>query len=1148
MSTGGINWQTVNLPFATGLNQRSDDRARPIAFLDICKDVQFDEHGGIQTRLPFAALSNDIFGGGTLSNCRRIDWVNGELVVFTIDSVYSWNAQLAKWVLRGTHLAVAVTERVMFTTTGDQLDADRAELSGTIVYTWAEGAASLRRVFVAAIDKATGAVLLTPTTLTGATYLLPRVVALTTKILLFAHDISANLVCWALDPASPGTAIAGAPTTVLASVANSFYDVVKIDSQDKAVGAVRRTTTTSYTIFTVTAGLTVAASTKARTADGPLAVASLPGGGLSTQVIRGNGTNIQGDFITTATLADVTTGQAVGTAAGTPVNQIAAAYRSVQNGGAFRCYAFWSAQESTTAATWATKFNFVDSAGTIGTQAAFIQHLAPASRAFDHNGSVYLWMAFGGQSTFSGAGDLGFQSFQTQNTYFLYRDDQYLSNAKAVATHGGGLTSTTGHLSGVALTSGSTTYSWCGTERRRLELGGVKHVGFAARAPVDVTFEFDSNRARRVARLGAALYVAGGEIMQYDGVRLVEAGFHIYPWLFGLIDAGGGSMSPGDYAYKMTWRYETAAGELDRSTTATIGSVTVTGSSTSIPVSAPLTATHKTAVVPAVEVWRTAEDPISDSPFFLVSSQDPSALTNPNRYLPNDPTATTLPTFNDFAADATVIALEANPENDGVLENTAPPPAQIIVATDTRLFLGAVANDPDSVWYSRQRAEGEVAGFHETLRVPVPRPGGDMTAIAFHNETLTVFRETAIYAFPGEGFNNFGQGQNFGPKRDISLDVGAVSQESVAVTPLGTIFKSSKGWHMLTPGWSVQYIGGAVSDYDTETVHAVDVLEAQHQVRILTSGRMLVWDYLASRPESPMGQWGEWTISDGVHATMWQGTHVYLTATGPKQQQTSYAALTYGMDVERTWKLEDILQGASRCRKLQFLGEYRSAFLARVRVAYNYKRTGGVPDYVDDKAWSPSPTVVGGPLQLRHSPKRPICESITVRITAVTSSVLATRATATLAVPVQTSGTNWTATFQAVGLGELGNAVTLRLAFVVGTGSIDVRDHFAFDPATSSWSPAVGTIGVLVTGTPTVAQLEAAIVAGTDLATLSSADGTPSKVVNVAAMAALAVVTGAFTGGAFGSPTGEALKLTGLGLEVGVEPGLFRGLPAAQQQ
>lgn len=1146
MAYGGLNWQVMNLPLAAGLQQRTDDRARPQPYLDICHDAQFDEIGGTQTRLPYLAMSNNIFGGGTLSNCRRLAVVNGELVLFTNDSLYSWNVQQSAWVLRGTHLAVAVAETPVFATTGDQIDGDRAELSGTVVYAWSEGGI----MFAAAVDKASGSVLTSPVSQIGSSSR-PRLVTLATKILLF-FEVGTALKVLAIDPASPATALTGGPlvTVLAAGTFNLYYDVVRAGTQDLVVGACRRVTTTSYTAFTVTPALTVTTSTKARTADGPLAVSAIPDG-TQTQVVRANGTNIQGDLLTTSTLADVFTAQAVGTAAGTPVNQIAAAHRSVQNGGAYRCYAFWSAQESASSASWVSKFNFVDNANTLGTQANFIRHLAPASRAFDYAGSIYVWLTFAGATTFNGTGSFSVPNIALQNTYFLYRDDTFLV-AKSIAGQGGGFAASTGRLPGVALTSASTGFSWCGTKRRRIEVANEGR-NFAAREPVDVVFTFDTNEARRAAVLGQTLYIAAGELLQYDGTRLTEVGFHIYPWVLSMIDSAlGGAVAVGPYAYKSTWRCPNARGETERSTTATIGLVTVTGNSVTVPTIAPLTVTHKTTVPPAVEFWRTIINPTPEFPFYLVTSNDPAALTNPNRYEPNDPTLSSLPQLTDLLSDASIAVLETNPENGGALENLSPPPAAIIVATDTRLFLAGVAGDPDRVWYSRERNDGEVASFHDVLTIDIPRQGGAITAIWFQDETLYVARQSALYVVPGRGLDNAGGGAGFGPARVISADIGVISQESVVLTPHGTLFQSKKGWQLLDrSGSAVLYVGGAIFDYETETVLATSIAETQHHVRILTNQRVILWAYPreggagGSYPQQMAagGQWGDWTVSDGVHACMWQGQHVILTATGPKVQQATYSNLTYGLDVEETWIKVADLQGAARCRRVQPLGEARSEFLLRMRLAYNYD-----PTYVDDVVWS----LASGTLQVSHGPQRPACEAIKVRLTAVAELARAHLLTAAALSPVVgTSGTAWTATWNATSAfpGELGNALSMSISFESGANLVDVRDHFGWQPSLSAWLPVIGRIGVRVrctAGTLTVAALETAIAAGTALATLAAADATPTKTIDIATMAGQSA-TGAFSAGTFTAPTGEAMKLTGLALDVGIEGGLYRRLAAAQK-
>jgi hypothetical protein len=392
----------------------------------------------------------------------------------------------------------------------------------------------------------------------------------------------------------------------------------------------------------------------------------------------------------------------------------------------------------------------------------------------------------------------------------------------------------------------------------------------------------------------------------------------------------------------------------------------------------------------------------------------------------------------------------------------------------------------------------------------------------------------------------------------------------VVLTPHGTLFQSRKGWQLLDrSGSALRYVGGAIFDFETETVLATSIVETQHHVRILTSQRMILWAYPretgdgGSYPQQMAagGQWGEWTISDGIHAVMWQGQHVYLTATGPKIQQTSYANLTFGIDVEETWiKLAD-LQGAGRVRKIQPLGEYRSAHLLRLRIAYNYD-----PTYIDDVVWSPSPAVVGGPLQFVHGPRRPACQAIKVRITAVTDAVRAQLLTASMSPTVPTSGAAWTSTWRAATPGESGNRLTMTVSAVAfsavtapnlplempfdlisESGAVLVNDNAAWSPSTASWIAAPNNIGVLVAGSLTVADLEAAVAATTMLATLVTPDATPAKTVDTAAMLAVAQVsTGAFTGGAYGVPDGEALRLTGLALEVGIEGGLYRRLAKEQ--
>jgi hypothetical protein len=1173
----GLTWQTLQFGLTSGLETKGDARAASPPALDIARDVQAEEIGGLQTRPPFSTMSNDIFGGGDLANCRRLSAVNDELVLFTDDELYSWNAQLAAWILRGTHLACTVDETPRFEAPGDQIGGDRAELNGTIINAWVEGAV----VFAAATDKTTGSVLVSPTAVSTAIDR-PKLVALGTTILLFTQATSTSLTVRAINPASPGAGIAGAGTSVMAANFNANYDVVKAGTQDLAVGVARRSVTTSYEIFRVTPALAVTTATKARTADGPLAVASIPDG-TQTQVVRQNGANVQGDLLTTSTLADVFTNSAI--AGGlTNVQQIAVAFSTVASGGFFTATVFLSLNEASTGTGGSLTRNTITNNNVVGSAVAVAPRLGVASRAFAALGRVFVWGVFARENEItglSGATAVGVRA-ALQNTYFLYRDDGLLVGKALFAVAGGHLPSF-GCLPTVAPTSDTgLDFAWCAARRRLIDLGsGNGHTGYAARSPVEVAFSFDSDRARRTAALGRTLYVADSIPLQYDGAALVEVGFLIYPFNFFVTNGGAGSIVAGDYVYKSTLAWPNAKGEIDYSTTAVGAKITAPGANRhAIQVNA-LNVTRRSAATtaPAMRVWRTTVDPLADTPFFQVTGNDPALLagTVDNGYIPNNIAASVLPStgafvLNDTFADTTLTTKESNPENGLVLEYLAPPGASIIVATDTRLFLAGVSGDPDAVWYSRERREGEVASFHDTLRVEVPRNGGDITSIWFQDEVLYVARETAIYALPGVGLDNLGQGQNFGPARIVSLDVGCVSHDAQALTPVGTLFRSNKGWCLLDRGGGVRYVGAPVAAFDADTVRACHVMTSKHHVRVLTSGRILVWDYRglvdAVNPDGT-GQWFEWTISDGVHATMWQGRYVYLTATGPKIEETAMTGLTYGIDVETPWVKMNDLQGWGKLGAILALGEWRSDFLLRIRVARDYQYDGaGNPVYFDDKVWNPSPTTVGSVLQVRHSPTQPQGQAFKVRLTAVSEAERADLVTTSLSPQVETDGAVWTATWLAADThpGEMGNRLTMSVAFaafvapgdvdefpyslpfefVSETGSVMVKDHFTWSPTLERWREDEGNIGVLVAGEVTVGDLETAIAAASSLATLGTPDASPSKAIDASDHDISC--TASFTGGTYGTPTGEACKLTGLAFEVGIDPRAYKRLPAEQKQ
>lgn len=967
-----LDLQVVHIPLAYGLQSKVDPRALTAPSLARARDVQFEELGGIQPRAPFAAMPLAIVGGGTVTSPRRLATVRDELLLFTSTSLYTWSDIEQGWLLRGEHPAAVVSETPVFVRTEDQVCADRAELSDVVVYAWvAQGASS--QVMVAAIDALSGATLLAPLGL-GASTTRPRLIALSAAILLFYEDAAGVLRAHAIDPAAIVVTPGAGTLVVAAATFNQNYDVVQsAQNPDNALLVHRQDVTTSYSIFRIPQTLAgISAIAKARPADGAIALAVAPSSANRVAVFRRDGGNLEADVLVESTFADSTINLAVGGMTGGADEQVTAAFRSTQDAGTFRCYVFWRSGAATV-----SSFNFVTSAGGVGSSATFAPVLTIGSRAFEYNGHVMLWLVY--ENATLGASGFG---GELQNTYFLVRDDQQLL-AKAAYLRAAGTPEFAAILPTVQTISPGV-FAWAGTERRRIAIGTSQR-GYGAIAPLDVVLAFDDDRARRWRQLGDTLYVTGGQILQYDGEGLAEVGFHLFPLALVAIPGTTGSMDPGGYAIKSSFRWENARGERDRGTSANTFLVTLDGGlgQDEIVVSSAETlfATMKREAPlgnrspVAIEFWRTKVNAAPGVPSFLTSGLDPAVVAGDNRYVVNAPLSTFV-AFNDGLADSVLAQREANPENGGVLPSLAPPAATIIEATQDRIILSGIADRPNAVHYSRLRGDGEVASFHGALRFELPPIGGRNTAVAFLNETMVVFQESAIFAVPGDGFGNvIGQGSNYGPGRLISSDLGAESPESVAFTPKGLLFKSRKGWYLMADWGPPRYVGAPVAAFDDELIRSTQVVESQHHIRILTEGRMLVWDYEAD-------QWAEWPIADLAHGVLWRGQHVVIAGAEVLAQSDTLGAPVQ-LDVETGWIATGGIQGFQRVWWIMVLGQLLSTCRVRIRLARDY-----VDDvYFDDKIWTPSPGTIGGPMQVRHGPSIQQVQGLKVRITALHASL-----------------------------------------------------------------------------------------------------------------------------------------------------------------
>ena len=667
-----LRTHTITIPFSTGLAQREDARALQPPHLVRCQNAVFTKTGGIQTRKPFTALSTDIVGGGTVSNLRKLATFRNELLLFTDSKLYSWSSAESAWQLKGDHEAVAIDERQVVTRTTEQITPDCATLDGVTFLAWLDKG---DQVYLSAIDTVTGTTLLAPTAM-GANTRRPRLIALTDKVLLFVFD-GTSIKAKALDPDDISTSAASALTTISSAI-NTHYDVQR-KSGTLAVMVAATTTISQYTVRNIDESIvTSGAVVKARTADGPLAVAVSPDG-LSVAVARFNGANVEGDILDNAH-ADVHVNLALG--GGTsPYDQVTAAFRSIQDGGNYRCYVFWSTNERDDSLGFSAEYNYMDDAGNLGTEAVLAHRTGIAAHAFDQDGVVYVWTVFANSTSVATGGVTG---AAVQNIYLLYGapNDGPRLVSKALPGTAGGFAQQECHLPSSQQAGDKTTVC---LETRRLIPTGEGGAEYAARAPVIVDATFDDNRARQTIELGRALYTSGGLPLLYDGEGLVELGFDIAPWYFDVQTVGSGSLAAGDRSYRTTWRWDTAQGELERSATNAFATATFTASQKGEISLAALHTTRKTGTRGdvALEVWRSKKDPTSDAPYFLITDKDPTA-TGDNGYITNDPTDLSLATYTDDMTDDTAGAREALTENSQALSRFAPPGGGVWAASGHR--------------------------------------------------------------------------------------------------------------------------------------------------------------------------------------------------------------------------------------------------------------------------------------------------------------------------------------------------------------------------------------------------------------------------------------------------------------------------------
>lgn len=441
--------------------------------------------------------------------------------------------------------------------------------------------------------------------------------------------------------------------------------------------------------------------------------------------------------------------------------------------------------------------------------------------------------------------------------------------------------------------------------------------------------DFTTNDIQNID-LGKNLLIGSGILQMYDGVNTVEQGFTIYPETVTATTTGtSGDLGAGTYGYKIVYEWIDNLGQTHRSAPSPNLSVVTTALDSVTLVIPTLRITEKQNVT--IAIYRTL---LNGTVYFRVDTQ----------YL-NYPIANSIASdtvsFTDVSGDYSIDGNEQLYTAQEV-ENIAPPATLSLTEYKNRAIL--VPSDNPFVWeYSKQVISGSPVEFSDLFSQNMGTTGGPIIGSAKLDDKLILFKSSSIFYVTGTGPGPSGANNDFTDPQFVTADAGLLDPRSIVTTPVGLMFKSSKGIYLLDRSLQTRYIGKDVEDYNSLTVRGALLIPKSNQIRfILSNGTLLMYDYFWT-DEAGIGQWCVFDNVSAVSDCIFQDLHTYVTSAGLVYQESPGIYLDGATSVNTYFKTGWInvagLQGFERAYFFYFLAQYISAHTLTINIYYDYDET-----------------------------------------------------------------------------------------------------------------------------------------------------------------------------------------------------------------
>ena len=930
MSLSKHNYQVL---LGRGIDQKTDDKQLDVGKLLVLENATFQKIGKVKKRFGYDLLSNNILGGGILGSTDALLTNDDELLRIADNSLYSFMPS-GYWINKGNISQVGVNTESIARGNVNLTQSSSAHLNGISVYTWYDGT----NVISTVIDQTTGQVVLGNYTIAVGSR--PLLVTNDNFIYVYYFRLSTNsLHCRRLSPLVPQTF--DAEVTLTTQIGNDgYYDITQYGSnslslvyKDTSDYLVLAYCKINGDIATPLDGYPAPITYTTETADNAVAVQVYNVGGLNDGIYAFYHNNTSGlnyffideHFINTPTavVVDPTT---------TIVRNIVSYILS-----STAVQVFYEL-DATYVYDLLIYKNTVDTISGVGTPSVFLRSVSLCSKPFVDNGIYYLVTGHDGEAGY------------LQATYFLV---DYLGRVvnKFNALNGGSANNVISHTQHIDAIS-TTEYLFSGLIKTQLLT--EDNVLYGILGVSGHIFDFSTVDLYDFERLGQNLHIAGGLIYVYDGVNIVEAGFNLFPDnLTETVDDMTGYLEAGQRSALFVYEWTDNKGQIHRSAPSVPIIYTTSGGASNVDFTvSTLRLTQKQGSAGEVRIvgYSTV---VNGTTYYRMTS-----VTSP---LLND-TTVDLVTFNwgtnSGEDDANIINNEILYTTGGILENIQPPSSTIIETYGNRLVL-AGCEDEAEVWYSKEYVKGEAVAFNDSFVIRADKDVGKIKGLAVIDDKLIIFKESSIYAVAGQGPVDTGASNDFQTPVMVTIDTGCTENKSLVRTPVGVMFKSSKGIYMLGRDLNCTYIGAEVEAYNSARVVDSELMKDTTQVRfLLDNGKCIVYDYYFQ-------QWGTFTnFQDAVSGVIWQGAFTWSKSIGEVYKENNSLYLDNGqffpMRLVTPWIKVNGVQGFQRIYSGILIGSYKSAHVLRLRVYYNYEDFYRDTVFIDT-ATVINPTYYGGP-------------------------------------------------------------------------------------------------------------------------------------------------------------------------------------------